>query len=112
MAKFDFRNSKARSALAKSSVTQIVLSGDYADELSKFSAMCQDLGITFDENNNVYENWAKAKINDLLSRLSALEERLSNYENHTHSYIDDTIEDTEDGSGAKVSTTKSTGVVE
>jgi len=46
----------AKAAMAKTNVTTFFIEGDYEADRQKFSAMSQDLGITFDGNNNVVDN--------------------------------------------------------
>jgi hypothetical protein len=63
----DPRARKARSALAKSNAVSFEISGIYEADRQKFQAMAQDLGITFDGNNNVLDN----STNDRLDALEA-----------------------------------------
>ena len=102
-------NSIAKSALAKANRIQ---SGETTTTDARVSPMAQSLGITFDSNNNVNTNQTNDDISDLQARLTALENRLLNYESHTHTYEDDTIADTSDGSGATSTATKHTSGID
>lgn len=48
-----------KAALAKSNAVSFTIEGVYEDDRQKFGAMVQDLGITFDSNNNVLNNTIK-----------------------------------------------------
>ncbi len=51
----------------------------------------------------------EGRISTLETKVQSLENMLANYEGHTHSYIDTTINDTTDGTGVETNTTKTTG---
>lgn len=89
----------AKVALAK---VNSVASGTTTTVDARVSPMSQSLGITYDASNNVLSNQTNINIADLLNRIATLETRLAQYENHTHSYIDD---------NGTTSTTKTTGIV-
>jgi ABC-type polar amino acid transport system ATPase subunit len=52
-------NIKAKAALAKANTVTLSVEGIYENDRQKFSAMAQDLGVTFDGNNNVLDNTIK-----------------------------------------------------
>ena len=68
--KGDRRGMKARSALAKSNTVSLEVSGIYETDRQKFQAMAQDLGITFDGNNNVLDNDIKDDVSTNTSSIS------------------------------------------
>lgn len=51
---------KAKAALAKANTVTLNVAGVYEDDRQKFNAVAQDLGITFDGNNNVLDNDIKS----------------------------------------------------
>lgn len=62
-------------------------------------------------NFNILSSTTAVFTQELLHIIYDLQTRLSNYENHTHSYTDNTINDTSDGSGTTITTSKVTGIV-
>ena len=63
-------------------------------------------------NYNILSATTAVFTQELLQTIIDLQTRLANYENHTHSYTDDTIADTADGSGTTSTATKTTGPVQ
>lgn len=49
----------AKTALAKNNSLQVTIVGDYEADRQRFQSMAQDLGVTFDGNNNVLDNTIK-----------------------------------------------------
>jgi len=64
-----------------------------------------------DATNASYTVVINTHIDDLETRLAALELALAAYATHTHNYNDATITDTADGSGASGDTVRTTGGV-
>lgn len=54
----------AKAALAKSNTVSFTVEGTYENDRQRFLAMAQDLGITFDANNNVASNTIKSDTAD------------------------------------------------
>lgn len=50
----------------------------------------------------------KNELSSLTDEFEALKQKLSNYENHTHEYQDETISDTQDGTGTSTTESKNT----
>jgi len=67
------REKLAKASLAKANSLTFTVEGVYEDDRQKFQAMAQDLGITFDANNNILSNTVKADIVDHESRITSLE---------------------------------------
>jgi len=55
----------AKASLAKTNNLNFTIEGIYEDDRQKFQAMSQDLGITFDGNNNVLDNTIKDNVTTL-----------------------------------------------
>lgn len=64
---------KARAALAKSNTVKLDITGIYENDRQKFQALNQNMGVTYDANNNVTGN-------NTLVRLGVVET-----DDHTHS---------------------------
>ena len=99
--------------LAKSAIAKVnnIETGTMTTTDARVSPLSQSLGVTYDNANNIISNQTNDNIADLQARLTNLENRLANYETHTHDYIDSTINDTDDGSGTQTDITKTTSGV-
>jgi hypothetical protein len=73
----DPRQRIARTALAKSNTVSINIEGVYETDRQKFQAMAQDLGITFDGNNNVLDNDIKDDVSTNTSNISSIDSKFS-----------------------------------
>lgn len=124
------RERLAAAAIAKVNSNTVNIEGIYEADRQKFQALSQDLGITFDSNNNITSNQIKTDVNTLDSSVDILNNKIAaiasvlgitfnadgtlateEYTTHTHSYVDTTIADTADGTGTESETTKSTSEV-
>lgn len=63
------REKLAKASLAKANTITFEIEGVYEDDRQKFQAMAQNLGITFDSNNNVLDNDIK---DDVLANTSSI----------------------------------------
>jgi len=59
------REKLAKASLAKTNNLNFTIEGVYEDDRQKFQAVSQDLGITFDGNNNVSSNQIKSDVTTL-----------------------------------------------
>ena len=83
----DPRQRIARTALAKSNTVSLEVSGIYETDRQKFQAMAQDLGITFDGNNNVLDNDIKDDVSTNISDISSINSKFSSGYNGTVTVI-------------------------
>ena len=91
----------ANSNIVDSTVTNAVSANTAASHSHNNSAVLDAITASFTTAIN-------AHINDLETRLAALELALANYTTHTHNYSDGTIADTDLGGSTQVNTTRTT----
>ena len=91
----------ANSNIVSSTVTDAVTANTAANHSHSNSAILDAMTASFTTVIN-------AHINDLETRLAALELALADYATHTHNYSDGTIADTVNGGSAQIDTTRTT----
>ena len=108
----------SKTALARQQSSSVDVAEEFAQDRAKFNSVIQDYGITFNPDNTTLSNDAVDKIDALVALLgmtftrNGTTERLeltgNTYSNHTHDYVDVTINDTADGSGTQTDTARTT----
>ena len=119
-----------KAALARQQSSSVDVAEEFEQDRAKFNSVIQDYGITFNPDNTTLSNDAVDKIDALVALLgmtftrNGTTERLelagNTYSNHTHvktdvtdfdhthDYVDGTINDTADGSGTQTDTARTT----